>query len=138
MFNGSFYRSERRTWLCDIAQKSRFLWNKICSLGQIFFIVFQYQVCKIRFWDHFRSFQFFLICSSLKSGSGFLLQRRSTSWIHWQWLRRRWRWSRLLQNVSGRRRCQSICKQNTYFKNCIWIHFLCRPDVQVMIKGSEP
>ena len=59
-----FYRSERRTWLCNLAWKSSFSLNQICSTNQIFFRVFQYQVSKLRFWYHFWSFWSFSICSS--------------------------------------------------------------------------
>ena len=55
LFNGSFYRFVGLFWLCDLAWKSSILLNKICSIGQIFFIVFQYQVSEIRFWVHFGS-----------------------------------------------------------------------------------
>ena len=53
---GSFYRFVRLFWLCDLAWKSSLLHNKICSIDQIFFMTFQFQVSKVNFYHHFVSF----------------------------------------------------------------------------------
>ena len=55
---GSFYRFVRLFWLCDLAWKSSLLHNKICSIDQIFFMTFQFQVSKLRFWTILEFFDF--------------------------------------------------------------------------------
>ena len=60
----SFYRFVRLLSLCDLAWKSSFLLNKICSIDQIFFTTFQYLVRKNRIWPHFESFSNFSISPS--------------------------------------------------------------------------
>ena len=47
--NESFYRFVRLFWLCDLAWISSPLLNKICSIDQLFFMTFQFQVSEIRF-----------------------------------------------------------------------------------------
>ena len=56
MIHGSFYHFVRLFQLCDLAWKSSRLQNKICSIGQIFFMTFQFQVPNVNFWHHFGSF----------------------------------------------------------------------------------
>ena len=52
----SFYRLVRLFWLWDLAWKSSMLLYKICSIDQIFFMTFHFQVSKIRFCGHFEPF----------------------------------------------------------------------------------
>ena len=56
MIYKSFHRFVRLFQLCDLAWKSSNLQNKICSTDQIFLMTFQFQVFKVQFRHHFRSF----------------------------------------------------------------------------------
>ena len=49
----SIYRFVRLFQLCDLARKSSLYLNKICSIGQIFFMTFQFQVSKVNFLTSF-------------------------------------------------------------------------------------